>query len=133
HGSVTFWLRNAPRNCKRIQRKRILRTRRRSVYKTGTYVFFLAFDAAEAKGRQKKLHFSAAAHRAALSIFDYYGFYNIRRILALIGYSLHHPVDIPFFDDLLGIRLHRKKTLDAHVENVVGLILDAVDPHQRVR
>ena len=67
-----------------------------------------------------------------LRVFNNNRFDHIRGILAFISHDLHHLVDIPLFDDLLGVRLCLEQPLDAHIEDIIGLILYAVDPHQGI-
>src|SRR5580704_9346102 len=68
----------------------------------------------------------------ALCIFNYDGLDHVSGIFAFVGNDFHHLVDLAFLYDFLRIGFGLEQPLDRKIENVIGLVLDAVDLHQRI-
>ena len=65
-------------------------------------------------------------------VFDNNGFDHIGSIFTFVRDDLHYLVDVAFFDDLFGIGFGLEKPLDGLVEDIICLVLDAVDADQSV-
>ena len=62
-----------------------------------------------------------------LRVFDDDRFDDVGSVFALVCNDLHYLVDLSFLYYFLCVGLCFEQTLDAKVENIVGLVLDSAD------
>src|SRR5690606_20503342 len=62
-----------------------------------------------------------------LRVLDDNGFDHITCIFAFIRNDFHYLVDLAFLDHFFRVRFSGKEFFNAHIENIIGLVFDAVD------